>query len=79
METVATLSSKYQVVIPREIRKALHLEPGDQLIVESAGRKVIMRPKPRNYTTYMRGLHKEVWKGVEASEYIRKERNAWEK
>jgi len=32
MQTV-TISPKYQVVIPKEIRKALHLVPGEKLQV----------------------------------------------
>jgi AbrB family looped-hinge helix DNA binding protein len=32
MQTV-TISPKYQVVIPREIREALHLQPGEKLHV----------------------------------------------
>jgi hypothetical protein len=34
---------------------------------------------PRKYSEYMQGLGKEVWKGVEAIEYVRSEREAWEK
>ena len=32
MQTV-TISPKYQVVIPKELREALHLRPGEQLHV----------------------------------------------
>ena len=31
--TIVTVSSKFQVVIPREIREALRLEPGQQVQV----------------------------------------------
>ncbi len=36
----ATLSSKNQIVIPREAREALQLKPGDKLIVRVHGEKV---------------------------------------
>lgn len=32
MQTV-TISPKYQIVIPKEMREALHLSPGEKLIV----------------------------------------------
>ena len=38
MQTV-TVSPKFQVVIPRDVRKSLHLRPGQKMqIVEYAGR-----------------------------------------
>jgi AbrB family looped-hinge helix DNA binding protein len=38
MQTV-TVSPKFQVVIPREVREALHLRPGQKMqVVEYAGR-----------------------------------------
>lgn len=30
---IVTISPKYQVVIPKELREALHLEPGEKLQV----------------------------------------------
>jgi hypothetical protein len=39
----------------------------------------VMRLRPRSYAQKLRGLHKEVWQGVEASEYVEKERETWEK
>ena len=75
-ETVR-VSRKYQVVIPKQTRKALNIGEGDELIVSVSGGQIIMKPKPKSYTQYMRGLHKEVWEGVEAAEYVKEERKAW--
>ena len=77
MTKIVKLSSKYQVVIPKEARKKLGLRAGDQLAVEVEGGKVIVRPRPKNYTNYMLGLGKEIWEGIDASEYVRKERELW--
>lgn len=33
-----------RVVIPRPLRKELHLEPGDALEMESAGERITLRP-----------------------------------
>jgi len=79
MTKIVKLSSKYQVVIPREARKKLGLRAGDQLAVEVEGEKIILRPRPKNYTDYMLGLGKEIWEGIDASEYVRKERESWKK
>lgn len=73
-----TVSSKYQVVIPKVVREALDLHPGDQLLVEIENNKVVMRPRPQSYAKHLRGLHKEVWEGVDATEYVKKERESWE-
>ena len=77
MTKIVKLSSKYQVVIPKEARKKLGLRAGDQLAVEVEGEKIILRPRPKNYTDYMLGLGKEIWEGIDASEYVRKERELW--
>ena len=44
MNTV-TLSSKYQLVIPREVRKRLDLEPGAKLTVIEKGGIVYLVPE----------------------------------
>lgn len=67
------------MVIPKEARKRLGLQAGDQLAVEVEGEKMVLRLRPKNYTSYMLGLGKKVWQGIDATEYIRKERESWEK
>lgn len=43
-ETVVTLSSKGQLVIPRAIRRALQLKPGAKLTVELRQDQIVLRP-----------------------------------
>ena len=53
METV-TLSTKYQLVIPRDIRRRLELEPGTRLtVVEKGG---ILYLVPERPITKLRGI-----------------------
>jgi len=79
MIPIVKLSSRHQVVIPKKVRKELGLHAGDQLVVEIEGEKVVLHPRPKNYTNYMLGLGKKVWQNIDATEYVRKERESWEK
>ena len=57
MQTV-TVSPKYQVVIPKAIRKALHLRPGQKMqVVEYEGRIEYM---PERDITELRGFLKGI-------------------
>lgn len=73
----AKVSSKYQIVIPKRVREALGLRPGDRLLLAFEDGKVVMRLRPRSYAQHLRGLHKEVWQGLDATEYVREERASW--
>lgn len=41
----ATLSAKGQVTIPKEMRQALNLRPGDQLIYSMVDGEIVVTPK----------------------------------
>ena len=57
MQTV-TVSPKYQVVIPRAIRQALHLRPGQKMqVVEYGGRIEFI---PERDITELRGFLKGI-------------------
>ncbi|MBI4905782.1 MAG: AbrB/MazE/SpoVT family DNA-binding domain-containing protein [Acidobacteria bacterium] len=70
----ATLSSKHQIVIPREAREALGVKPGDKLTVVVRGTRVIVLQKPDSPHSAIRGLAR----GSYSKEYLKKERRSWE-
>jgi len=73
------VSSKYQVVIPKEAREKVGLGKGDTLIVDVEDDVITMRRRPESFTEYGRGLHRDVWEGVDAERYLEKLRREWER
>lgn len=71
---MATLSSKNQVVVPREAREALGLKPGDEILFVVRRGHVILLQKPKSYATAMRGLGR----GLYAKNHVQKERDSWD-
>ena len=59
--SVVTLSSKYQIVVPREIRERLRLKPGQRLlIVEKNGVIHLIPQRPiREMRGFVKGLDVE--------------------
>ncbi|WP_105383306.1 AbrB/MazE/SpoVT family DNA-binding domain-containing protein [Neorhizobium alkalisoli] len=49
MRWEVTLSPKGQVTIPKEMREALNLQPGDQLIYSVVDGDVVLTPKNVNF------------------------------
>ncbi len=65
------VSTKGQVVIPKELREALGIKPGDELLMVRSGDRIIVMKKPESFVEALRGLGKEVWEGVEPVDYVR--------
>jgi AbrB family looped-hinge helix DNA binding protein len=70
----ATVSSKNQIVIPREARKALGVKPGDTVLVTTQGNRVIVIEKPKSPRAAIRGLGK----GLYSAGHLKKERESWD-
>jgi len=68
------LSSKNQIVIPREVRSALRVRAGDKMVIVTRGDTVIMLRKPKRYSKATAGMAK----GVYPSDYLRTERESWQ-
>ncbi len=68
------LSSKNQIVIPREAREALRLKAGSRLRVVVRGDMVILLRKPKSYSDALAGLGR----GVYPVNYLVAERQSWE-
>jgi AbrB family looped-hinge helix DNA binding protein len=70
----ATLSSKNQIVVPREAREALGVHAGDKLLVVVRGETVVILPKPRKWSKALRGLART----AHPRDYLDRERAGWE-
>lgn len=78
---VTTLSKKYQIVLPREIREQMSLEVGTQVALYplDENRAVIVK-KDADPVQALEGLGKDLWQKLGgADKYIKQERAAWEK
>jgi AbrB family looped-hinge helix DNA binding protein len=69
----ATLSSKNQIVVPREIREALGIRSGDRILIVVRNATMILLPKPDNYAAAIRGIGRATY----PRGYVRKERESW--
>jgi AbrB family looped-hinge helix DNA binding protein len=69
----AKLSSKNQIVIPREARDALGLRAGQKLLVVVRGNTIFLTRKPRNYAEAVR----ESGRAMYGRDYLDKERDSW--
>jgi AbrB family looped-hinge helix DNA binding protein len=76
-ENKVKVSGKYQIVVPKEARKALNVQPGDYLLTSIEDGVLILRPRPKSYTRAMRGLHKDLWQDSDVENYIKQERKSW--
>ena len=72
----ARLNSKYQVVIPKQIREILRLGPQDSVLFLVDGDTVVLRRQPANLTAALRGLHQDLWS--EPDDWLEEERASWE-
>lgn len=72
--TEATLSSKNQIVVPREAREALGVRSGDKLIIVVQGDTVVILPRPESFTNALRGIGKRRY----PAGYLGGERDSWD-
>ena len=67
------LSSKNQVVIPREAREALQLSAGARLRVVVRDDMVILLPSATSYAEAIAGLSRDLY----SVDYVATERQSW--
>lgn len=67
----------------REIlRQVEGLTPEEQMrlledLARFMRRRVILTPRPKRSILELEGLGKEVWEGIDAQEYVNRERESW--
>ncbi|MGH7255365.1 MAG: AbrB/MazE/SpoVT family DNA-binding domain-containing protein [Nitrospirales bacterium] len=70
---IQKLSSKHQIVLPKEAREAMGVKGGDDLLVVVKDGLTIVMPKPKRYAQALRGMAKEAY----PRDYLKRERRAW--
>jgi len=74
--SVTKVGEDHQIVMPKEIREALNLKPGDYLEIKVVDGAIMMVPQA-SYTSRLFGKHQSVWQGEDAVAYVRRERESW--
>lgn len=77
MPSTVRVSSKNQIVVPKEAREKLHIGPGHELLVLCKEDRIVLIPRPTDFAARMAGLHKEVWEGTDTDNYLQEERDHW--
>ncbi len=68
------LSTKNQIVVPREARETLGVKAGDRLLVVVRGETVVLLPKPKKYAKTITGIGKDLY----PKDYLSTERDSWQ-
>jgi AbrB family looped-hinge helix DNA binding protein len=77
--TAAKVSPRNQLSLPRGVRRALGIQPGDTVLFIIEDDQVRLVRRPPNITEYTYGLGKEAWQRIGGGEaFLREERAAWE-
>jgi len=74
------VSTKYQVVIPKEARKQEDIKPGQEMEVRVTNHRIVLsKAKSKNWEwpgDYLKNLPNP-WEGMDPEEYLENERNSW--
>ena len=54
--SVVTTSSRGQIVIPRDVRKQLHIGPGKKVLIRAEGDRAILFPLPDDPVDHFCGI-----------------------
>jgi AbrB family looped-hinge helix DNA binding protein len=65
------VGKKNQISLPAEARRKLGIQPGDTLMVHLIGDHLVVMPEPKDWAKSLWGFQYEIWKDVDALEYVR--------
>lgn len=74
----ARLTTTYQIAIPKEARKRLHLQAGDTVYLALEGNHITLRGPSESWTESSRGLGAELWRRAGGARAIASERDSWD-
>lgn len=78
---LVTVGSKYQIVIPKEVRKRINgIKPGAKVVVNGVSDGTItIKAEEKSWVERTRGMMKEAWKGIDTTKYLEDLRNEWDR
>ena len=76
-----TVGTKYQIVIPKEVRKKVKgLRPGSKVSVRLTDEATItVKTSSKNWVERTRGIAKKAWEGIDTTKYLENLRNEWDR
>lgn len=76
------VSTKYQVVIPKDARKKIKVMPGQRMNVHVVGEQIILsKTSSKKKLNWPQDYYKKLknpWEGEDSQKYLEDERNSWE-
>lgn len=69
------MSSKNQIVIPREAREHLNIRAGDRLLYRIEDGRLILERRPRSFADALEGILSDAY--ADAGKYLQDERSSW--
>lgn len=77
---IVTVGPKYQIVIPKEVRKTINgIKPGDKVSVYIEDNKISVAPQTKSWMERTSGIAKEAWKDIDTTKYLEELRNEWDR
>ena len=76
------MSTTYHEVLNRVLNQVQHLQPDDQLrlleeLTTLVHQQATALEEPLHSFLELEGLGQEIWKGIDAQEYVNQERASW--
>lgn len=78
---LVTVGTKYQIVIPKEVRKKIKgLRPGSKVGLYAVDETTAtIKTNPKSWVERTRGIAKEAWKGIDTTKYLEDLKNEWDR
>ena len=58
---MSTISSKNQITLPAHLLREMGIGPGDRVAVTLEGKRLVLRPRPKDWVKYLGGSLKGLW------------------
>lgn len=75
-----TIGPKYQVVIPKEVRKKLKgIKPGNKVALKAVNENTAtIETEPKSWVERTAGMMTEAWQGIDPIKELEEMKNEWE-